>query len=123
MHSSASSVRAKSALLAVRILHTAIWAFFATCIIAAPLLAYLGLVRWAILLLGLVCIEVLVLLFNSWNCPLTAIAGRYTSDRSPNFDICLPVWLARFNKHIFGFLFVVGGLYTLFQWFSVGGAF
>ena len=50
----------------------------------------------------------LVLVFNRWRCPLTDIAAQYTDDRRDNFDIYLPLWLARYNKHIFGWLFVLG---------------
>ncbi len=52
-------------------------------------------------------IECLVLVFNRGRCPLTDVAGRYTSARSANFDIYLPVWLARYNKEIFGVVFAV----------------
>ena len=38
--------------------------------------------------------------------------------RSANFDIYLPVWLARYNKAIFGTLFVVGGLFVLARWWT-----
>ncbi len=60
--------------------------------------------------------EILVLVFNRWRCPLTAIAARHTSDRRANFDIYLPEWLARHNKGVFGSLFGLGLLYTLARW-------
>lgn len=50
---------------------------------------------------------------------LTDVAARYTPDRRPNFDIDLPSWLARFNKEIFGSLYIIGILWTLAAWFSV----
>jgi hypothetical protein len=34
---------------------------------------------------------------------LTNVAARYTNDRRDNFDIVLPLWLARYNKIIFGY--------------------
>jgi hypothetical protein len=55
-----------------------------------------------------VAVEVLVLAFNRWRCPLTDVAARHTSDRRDNFDIYLPEWLARHNKVIFGTLYVAG---------------
>jgi hypothetical protein len=61
--------------------------------------------------------ECLVLLVNRMRCPLTGVAARYTADRRDNFDIYLPLWLARYNKHIFGSLFVAGLLFTLVCWF------
>ncbi len=62
--------------------------------------------------------EVLVLALNGWRCPLTAVAARYTDDRIDNFDIFLPVWLARYNKEVFGTLFVGGVLFTVAKWFG-----
>ncbi|MBB6093295.1 polyferredoxin [Povalibacter uvarum] len=96
----------------VKLVHTAAWAVFAGSIIAIPVFAHLRLrAAWA--LIGFVFIEVLVLAFNGMRCPLTAIAARYTSDRRDNFDIYLPLWLARYNKHVFGTLYVAGIAYTL----------
>jgi hypothetical protein len=61
-------------------------------------------------------VEVLVLLLNRWRCPLTDVAARYTDDRRDNFDIHLPLWLARNNKTIFGGLFAIGLAYALLAW-------
>jgi polyferredoxin len=99
-------------LIAIKLLHTVIWACFAGCIIAIPFLAWARRFEGALLLIGIVLIEVLVLAVNAWRCPLTAVAGRYTGDRRDNFDIYLPVWLARHNKSIFGTLFVAGVAWT-----------
>lgn len=57
---------------------------------------------------GFVLIEVIALLAKRMRCPLTDVAGRYTAERRENFDICLPLWLARHNKAIFGGLYVAG---------------
>lgn len=70
---------------------------------------------------GLVLIECAVLAMNRGHCPLTGMAGHYTEDRTENFDIHLPLWLARCNKVIFGTLFVLGELFWLWRWgVSVG---
>ena len=53
---------------------------------------------------------------NKWSCPLTAVAARYTEDRRPNFDIYLPEWLAKYNKHIFGPLYIAGVVFALAHW-------
>ena len=37
-------------------------------------------------------------------CPLTIVARRYSDSQLPNFDIYLPIWLAPYNKHIYGVL-------------------
>lgn len=63
-------------------------------------------------LIGVVFIEVMVLLANRMRCPLTGIAGRYTAERQDNFDIYLPLWLARYNKLLFGGLYLIGVAYA-----------
>jgi ribosomal-protein-alanine N-acetyltransferase len=100
----------------VKLAHTAIWALFASAILALPFAASQGRLDIAAGLIALVAIEVLVLLLNRMRCPLTDVAARYTTDRRDNFDIYLPLWLARYNKQIFGTLFVAGMVYTLIQW-------
>lgn len=102
-------MKTTSALRLVKLVHTAAWAFFAGCILALPVAAWQGRFGLAYLLIGVVLVEVVILLINDWSCPLTAVAARYTDDRRDNFDIYLPLWLARYNKQIFGTLFV-GGL-------------
>jgi hypothetical protein len=44
--------------------------------------------------------------------------SSYTDDRRDNFDIYLPVWIARHNKAVFGSLFGAGVAYTIAQWFA-----
>jgi hypothetical protein len=56
------------------------------------------------------------LALNRMKCPLTDVAARYTDDRNANFDIYLPLWLARYNKHIFGPLFFGGMVLTILLW-------
>jgi hypothetical protein len=105
-----------AALRVVKIAHTLVWALFAGCILALPYFAWRRQLGVAVALIAIVTVEVLVLVANRFRCPLTDVAARYTSDRRDNFDVYLPLWLARYNKHIFGTLFGVGVLYTLLQW-------
>jgi hypothetical protein len=105
-----------ASLRAIKLLHTIVWAFFAGCIIAIPILAIMGRYSQALVLVGVVLIEVLILVANRLRCPLTGVAARYTEDRSENFDIYIPVWVARHNKVIFGLLFLGGTLFTLARW-------
>ena len=104
------------ALRTVKLVHTVVWAFFASCILAIPVLAARERFEAAWVLTAVVMIEVLVLALNRLRCPLTKIAARYASERPDNFDIYLPLWLARYNKQIFGPAFVLGVLYTLAAW-------
>jgi hypothetical protein len=105
-------------LVAVKVLHTVVWAFFAGCVVGILVAAWQDRLALAVALIGVVMLEVLVLVFNGWRCPLTGVAARYTEDREHNFDIYLPVWLARWNKEIFGTLFVLGMLLTAIRWFG-----
>ena len=105
-----------TALRAVKLVHTIVWAFFVGCILAIPVIAWYGRPARALPLIAIVLVEVLVLLINGWRCPLTGMAARYTDDRRDNFDIYLPLWLARYNKVIFGSLFTAGLLLTLARW-------
>lgn len=109
---------APAALRAVKIAHTVAWAFFAGCIVALPVVAWQEKFSVAAVLIAVVLLEVLILLANRFRCPLTDVAARYTDDRRDNFDIYLPLWLARYNKQIFGALFVAGILFTVVMWRS-----
>ena len=100
----------------MKIVHTLAWALFAGCIVALPVMAWRMDFRASFVLIAIVSVEVLVLLANRFRCPLTSVAARYTSDRRDNFDIYLPLWVARYNKQIFGSLFALGILYTIVQW-------
>ena len=106
----------------IKLLHTAVWVLFAGCIVAIPIAGALCQFRWAAVLSGLVWVECAALAVNRCRCPLTDVAGRYTEERADNFDIYLPVWLARHNKTIFGTLFVVGEMFVLWRWWILGGA-
>ena len=103
-------------LTAIKVLHTLIWAFLATSIVALPVVGGLRRFRWAALLSGLVLLECGVLAVNGGRCPLSDLAARYTSDPAPNFDIYLPSWLAEHNKVVFGVIFVAGEFIVLGIW-------
>ena len=105
-------------LRAIKAIHTVAWAFFAGCILAIPLFTHAGRFPVSSALIAVVTLETLVLVFNGWRCPLTDIAARYTEDRRDNFDIYLPEWLAKYNKLIFGALFLPASAYTLIEWFG-----
>jgi hypothetical protein len=99
----------------IKLVHTVAWAFFAGCIVAVPVLGWREQYASSGLVAAIVMVEVLVLAANGWSCPLTAVAARYTDDRRDNFDIYLPVWLARYNKALFGTLFVAGLVFVLLR--------
>lgn len=103
-------------LVLIKLLHTAVWIFFVACIAGVYAAAAAGRFGLALGLAGVVLVEVAVLVANRMRCPLTPLAARYTADRAPNFDIYLPRWLARYNKEIFGPLFLGGVVYALAAW-------
>ena len=105
-----------STLVAIKLLHTVIWALLAACILALPVTALLDRLAWAAGLSFVILAECMVIVLNHGRCPLTPIAARYTENRAANFDIYLPEWLARNNKPIFGTLFIGGELVVLYRW-------
>lgn len=113
--------RSSFALTTIKVVHTIVWAFFAGCIVAIPIASWHGDHRIAAWLAAIVSIEVLVLVLNGWRCPLTSVANRYTQDRRDNFDIYLPLWLARHNKLVFGSLYVAGVAFALARWMQASG--
>jgi hypothetical protein len=106
-------------LLLIKALHTIVWALFVACIAAIYVATAESRFGLALIMIGIVLGELLVLVANRMSCPLTPLAARYTDDRRPNFDIYLPAWLAKYNKEIFGTLYFGGVLYALVMWLRV----
>ena len=90
-------MKAATALLLVKLVHTFVWALFAGLIVAIPLASFHG--RHAI---------------AAWSA--VAVAARYTDERHDSFDIYLPPWLARHNKVIFGTLYLAGIAFAFAHW-------
>jgi hypothetical protein len=103
-------------LVVIKTAHTFVWLIFAGSILAIPIVAMTSRFPLAAALSGLVLVECAVLGLNRGRCPLTDLAARYTENRAYNFDIYLPRWLARYNKQIFGTLFVLGELLVVWRW-------
>lgn len=107
---------APARLVVIKLLHTAVWAVFASAVLAIPVAAWRDAWDWTLGLAVLVMGEVLVLALNRMRCPLTDLAARYTDECQPNFDIYLPLWLAQHNQRIFGTLYVLGLLWAGALW-------
>ncbi len=89
-------------LTAIKLLHTLVWFIIGPAILYvlySGIVNQLNVLTWVGLVLSVG--EAVVILVNRWTCPLTPLAARYTTNREPNFDIYLPRWLAKYNKHIF----------------------
>jgi len=104
------------ALVGIKLLHTAAWLLFAGCVIAIPFVGARLQLGWVAFFTSMVLLECAVLATNHGRCPSTDWAARYTEERADNFDIYLPLWLARRNKAIFGTLFVAGEFFVLARW-------
>lgn len=105
-------------LVLIKLIHTIVWVFFVACIAAIPTFAHFGRFDASLIAFAFVLGEVAVLGLNRMRCPLTDIAAKYTEDRRDHFDIFLPLIIARYNKHVFGPLFVVGTAYAIFVWLT-----
>ena len=114
------SPKPQPAVIAIKLLHTAVWVFFVACILAVPITA--GLHRFGLTasFASLVLLECLVLILNGWRCPITDLAAKFTPETSDNFDIYLPNWLARHNKTVSGIVFIAGSIFAVVQWLRFG---
>jgi hypothetical protein len=109
-------VEPSNRLLAVKIAHTIVWALLVACILGIPVAAWQQRFTWVAILIGVIVVEGIVLIANGWRCPMTDLAARYTDDRRDNFDIYLPLWLARHNKVIFTTIFLFAVVFSVLQW-------
>ena len=103
-------------LLAIKWIHTLIWAFFVVVIFY---ILYSGIYdkvnTYTWIGIGLVLVEGLVLLVFKMFCPLTLVARKYSDSEKDNFDIFLPNWLAKHNKLIFTTIYVLALLLVLIR--------
>jgi len=92
---------ARSALVAIKLLHTVIWVMLSAVnhyLFYAVITDRID--RWFWWGLGLFGLEIATLLLFRMSCPLTVVARRYSASQHANFDIHLPEWFARHNKTI-----------------------
>ncbi len=94
-------------LIAIKLLHTAVWVFMNVMIFFVLYAVVTDRIdRWLWMGLAVIGLECLVLLIFKMACPLTLVARRYSNSQLPNFDIYLPLWLAKYNKLIYGVILV-----------------
>jgi len=86
----------------IKIAHSVIWVFFNVVIFYMLYAALANKIdKWLWIGYGLIFLEGLVLLVFRLYCPLTVWARKYSDSTKENFDIYLPVWLAKYNKLIY----------------------
>lgn len=107
---------ANTKLTLIKLIHTLIWLGF-NAVIGYLLFAVIAnrIDIWAWVAIGLIVLEGLVLLAFGNQCPLTVLARRYSSSTKHNFDIFLPEWLAKYNKHIYSVIFLIGIAILVYQ--------
>lgn len=98
----------QSKLIAIKLLHTAIWIFY-NVVIFYLLYAVISnkIDKWIWIGFGFIALEGLILLAFKKICPVTLIARRYSDSTKDNFDIYLPNWLAKYNKPIYTGIVVI----------------
>jgi hypothetical protein len=105
-------------LFVIKFVHTLIWGIIAAIVLFvlwSGLSGSITMYSWVAALV--VACEGIVLLLFKGSCPLTIIARKYSDSIRNNFDIFLPEWLAKYNKLIFGSLFIVGFILMVLRCF------
>lgn len=106
-------------IIIIKLVHTFIWLIMAS---ACLYILYAGIMDifniYLVVSIILLIIEIIVLILNNWSCPLTFLASKHTEIRENNFDIYLPNWLAKYNKIIFGAIFIIGLLLVTSNYIS-----
>ena len=101
---------------AIKFIHTAIWIFFNVVIFYLFYAVITNRIdKWVWICIGLILGEGLVLAAFKTMCPVTLMARKYSASNKANFDIFLPEWLARNNKLIYTFFFIISVLILIYQ--------
>lgn len=81
-------------LVAIKFLHTLVWAFLAGCILALPIAALLQRFNAAMILTAIIVAECGVLALIKGKCPLTGLAARFTAlkRQTTSIFICQTGW-------------------------------
>lgn len=70
--------------MAIKLLHTVIWAFLVASILVLPVVGVLRRFRWAAILGVIVLLECGLLAVNGGRCPMSDLAARYTDATNLN---------------------------------------
>ncbi|MEO8769638.1 MAG: hypothetical protein ABI402_06125 [Ferruginibacter sp.] len=106
----------KLKLIRVKIIHTLIWIFF-NLVISYMLYAVVinKIDKWLWIGYIIIFLEITTLLYFKLSCPITIVARRYSISRKPNFDIFLPVWLAKYNRIIYAGILITVIFITVYR--------
>ena len=95
-------------LIVIKLIHTLVWLFFNAVLAYLYFAVLTGKVgNWFWIGIAVIAIECIVLISLHWKCPLSYLARRYSDSEKENFDIYLPLWLAKYNKEIYSIFFAI----------------
>lgn len=103
-------------LLVIKLFHTLIWIFMVSVIfyvLYSGISGRINILTWISAVI--IIMEGAVLALFKMSCPLTILARKYSYSTKDNFDIYLPVWIARYNKQIFTLIFAIGIIIVCFR--------
>ncbi len=112
-------MKSKTKLILIKILHTVIWLFYAMTILYtlyAAIVDKIDAYFW--MAVGFVVLEGIILLIYGGHCPITLISEKYSRNVSVGFDIFIPKWIARYNKMIFGTIFLVSIIIAAYRFLT-----
>ena len=69
---------------------------------------------------GVVVLELTILVFNDWRCPLTVFAETKGAESGSVADLFLPAWLSEQLFRIFGILFAISCVLLLWRTVTMG---
>lgn len=111
-------MKSSTKLILIKLIHTLIFAFMATCVL---FILYCGIVgirnRLLFFSIAIIVIEGIVLFLNKFKCPLTTLAGKYGDLHERFSDIFLPQQFAALIMPIFTTLFTIGLILVLIRFF------
>ncbi|KAA3435944.1 hypothetical protein FOA19_23150 [Rufibacter hautae] len=100
----------------IKTIHTLVWLFLSSIICYMLYAAVVNrLDAWLWIGYGFIFIEIITLLVFKGVCPLTLIAGKYSTSKKDNFDIYLPNFIAKYNKVICTVLLTLTIALTIYQ--------
>jgi len=100
----------------IKLMHTTIWLLYVIIILYIAFAGITG--RFDVILLIsiiLLLLEFVVLIVNKGICPFTTLAYKYSDKHEVGFDIFLPKLVAKYNKVIFGSIFLLGIILIIFK--------
>jgi len=109
----------KQKFLIIRIIHSIVYFFMIACLGYIFYCAIAKRYDWTLLLaLFAIVVEGAVLVFNRCNCPMTALAEKYSAEKGSVTDLFLPDWCARHSFRITTVIFIIEVIWLAIGYFS-----